>query len=118
MTILRLAHVDLEGLALDGQVRALRDQFVSFNWSRLLYNGLYFSPEREFIENSLVFAQKNVSGKVDLSLFKGSAYIVGRSSETSNLYSQTEASMDELTDFDATATSGFVTVQVCYILPD
>jgi argininosuccinate synthase len=50
MTILRLAHMDLEGLVLDGQVRALRDQFVTHTWSTLLYNGMYFSPEREFIE--------------------------------------------------------------------
>lgn len=43
MTILRLAHLDLEGLVLDGQVRALRDQFVTPTWSSLLYNGLFFS---------------------------------------------------------------------------
>jgi len=43
MTILRLAHLDLEGLVLDGQVRALRDQFVTPTWSSLLYNGMYFS---------------------------------------------------------------------------
>lgn len=40
MTILRDAHLDLEGLVLDGQVRALRDQFVTHNWSIQLYNGL------------------------------------------------------------------------------
>jgi argininosuccinate synthase len=40
MTILRLAHLDLEGLVLDGQVRALRDQFVTHNWSAYLYNGM------------------------------------------------------------------------------
>jgi argininosuccinate synthase len=60
MTILRLAHLDAEGLVLDGAVRSLRDQFVTHNWSELLYKGLYFSPEREFIENSLVFAQRRV----------------------------------------------------------
>ena len=41
MTILRLAHLDLEGLVLDGQVRALRDQFVTPTWSSLLYNGMF-----------------------------------------------------------------------------
>jgi argininosuccinate synthase len=60
MTILRLAHLDAEGLVLDGAVRSLRDQFVTHNWSELLYKGLYFSAEREFIENSLVFAQRRV----------------------------------------------------------
>lgn len=60
MTILRLAHLDLEGLVMDGKVRSLRDQFVTHHWSELLYTGHYFSPEREFIENSLVFCQKRV----------------------------------------------------------
>ena len=41
MTILRLAHLDAEGLVMDGRVRSLRDQFVTHNWSELLYNGLY-----------------------------------------------------------------------------
>jgi argininosuccinate synthase len=45
---------------MDGKVRGLRDQFVTYNWSELLYNGLYFSPEREFIENSLLFSQRRV----------------------------------------------------------
>lgn len=60
MTILRLAHLDIEGLVMDGKVRSLRDQFVTHSWSEILYNGLYFSPEREFVENSLIFSQKRV----------------------------------------------------------
>jgi argininosuccinate synthase len=60
MTILRLAHLDAESLVMDGKVRSLRDQFVTHHWSELLYNGLYFSPEREFVENSLVFCQQRV----------------------------------------------------------
>jgi len=47
MELLRSAHLDLEGLVLDREVRALRDQFVTFNFSKLLYNGLWFSAERE-----------------------------------------------------------------------
>ena len=39
MTILRLAHLDAESLVMDGKVRSLRDQFVTHNWSELLYNG-------------------------------------------------------------------------------
>lgn len=60
MTILRLAHLDAESLTLDGKLRSLRDQFVTHTWTELLYNGLYFSPEREWIENSLVFSQTRV----------------------------------------------------------
>lgn len=60
MTILRLAHLDAESLVMDGKVRSLRDQFVTHHWSELLYNGFYFSPEREFVENSLIFSQRRV----------------------------------------------------------
>lgn len=68
MTILRLAHLDLEGLVLDAQVRSIRDQFVTHKWSELLYNGMYFSAEREFVENSLLFAQRRVNGEVCASI--------------------------------------------------
>lgn len=67
MTILRLAHLDAESLVMDGKVRSLRDQFVTHHWSELLYNGLYFSPEREFVENSLVFCQRRVVGTLNSS---------------------------------------------------
>ncbi|GAB1216050.1 hypothetical protein ATERTT37_005255 [Aspergillus terreus] len=110
MTILRDAHLDLEGLVLDGQVRALRDQFVTHNWSIQLYNGYYFSAEREFIENSLKFSQRRVNGEVRLRLYKGHTYILGRSSSTEKLYSEQEASMDSLEDFEPTDTTGFIAI--------
>jgi argininosuccinate synthase len=54
------AHIDLEGLVLVREVRALRDQFVTFNYAKLLYNGLDFSPEREFLEESIIASQRTV----------------------------------------------------------
>jgi argininosuccinate synthase len=60
MTILRLAHMDAESLVMDGKVRSLRDRFATHHWSELLYTGFYFSPEREFVENSLIFSQRRV----------------------------------------------------------
>jgi argininosuccinate synthase len=111
MTVLRLAHLDLEGLVMDTQVRNLRDQFVSHNWSYQLYNGMYFSPEREFIENSLLFSQRRVNGEVRLKLYKGNAYVLGRSSATEKLYSEEEASMDTLDNFSPMDTTGFIAIQ-------
>ncbi|KAL1960168.1 hypothetical protein VTO42DRAFT_8711 [Malbranchea cinnamomea] len=111
MTILRLAHIDLEGLVLDREVRQLRDQFVTFTWSRLLYNGLYFSPERKFIEKSILASQDDVNGQVRLRAYKGSVSVLGRSSETSKLYSEELASMDSLDDFQPTDTTGFIATQ-------
>ncbi|KAI0179164.1 argininosuccinate synthase [Hypoxylon sp. FL1284] len=111
LTILRLAHVDLEGLVLDSKVRELRDQFCTISWSRQLYNGMYFSPEREFVENSIVFSQQNVNGLVRMMVYKGNAYTLGRSSETSNLYSEEDASMDSLSTFSPMDTTGFIAIQ-------
>jgi argininosuccinate synthase len=111
MTILRLAHMDLEGLVLDTQVRSIRDQFVTHNWSYQLYNGMYFSPEREFVENSIVFSQRRVNGQVRLRCYKGNVYVLGRSSETEKLYSEEEASMDSLDNFSPEDTTGFIGIQ-------
>ena len=49
---------------MDSKVRELRDQFCTLSWSRQLYNGMYFTPEREFVENSIVFSQQHVNGQV------------------------------------------------------
>ncbi|KAI8164927.1 Argininosuccinate synthase [Colletotrichum sp. SAR 10_86] len=108
MTILRLAHISIEGLVLDGRVRSLRDN-LSKQWSELLYNGMYFSPERAFLQPSLDFSQERVNGEVRLRLYKGNAYVLGRTSQE-KLYSEEDASMDSLTTFDPSETSGFITI--------
>lgn len=111
LTILRSAHIDLEGLVLDREVRALRDQFVTYNYSKLLYNGLYFSPEREFLEGAILASQTTVNGTVRCRAYKGSLQILGRSSETEKLYDMTESSMDEIGDFAPSDSTGFIAVQ-------
>jgi argininosuccinate synthase len=109
-TMLRAAHIDLEGLVLDREVRALRDQFVTFNYAKLLYNGLYFSPEREFLEDSIVSSQKSVNGAVRCRAFKGMFSVLGRWSDTEKLYDESESSMDEIGDFAPSDTTGFISV--------
>jgi len=137
LTILRTAHIDIEGLTLDREVRALRDQFVTFNWSKILYNGNYFSPEREFLQASIIESQKSVNGQVRLRLYKGNCIVLGRSSvsfarllssllllslspmltyfehlqQTEKLYDASMASMDEIGDFEPTDATGFIKVQ-------
>ena len=56
---------------MDSQVRELRDQFVTRAWSRQLYHGFYFSPERELVDNSIIFSQQNVTGRVRMMAYKG-----------------------------------------------
>ncbi|KAL3594696.1 hypothetical protein FPOAC2_09013 [Fusarium poae] len=111
LTIARLAHVDLEGLVLDSKVRKLRDQFVTVEWSQCLYNGMYFSPEREWLDEAIVSAQKGINGQVRLRIYKGNVYVLGRSSETSCLYSQEDASMDSLDTFSPMDSTGFIAIQ-------
>lgn len=111
LTCLRAAHMDLEGLVMDREVRALRDQFVTFNYSKVLYNGLYFSPEREFLEASIIASQGNVNGQVKCRAYKGNFIVMGRSSHTEKLYDANQSSMDEIGSFEPSETSGFIGVQ-------
>ena len=110
-TILRAAHVDLEGLVLDRQVRALRDQFVTPQFSQILYNGQYFSPECEFLSASLKASQKSVNGEVKLKLYKGNVIVEGRKSDTERLYDMEESSMDVQGGFSPVDSEGFIKIQ-------
>ena len=110
LTILRNAHIDLEGLTLDREVRALRDQFVTVNCSKILYNGLFFPPEREYFEASIKESQKSVNGQVRLRLYKINCIVLGRSSKTEKLYDASESSMDEIGTFEPVETGGFIKV--------
>ena len=115
LTVLRKAHIDLEGLVLDKEVRTLRDQFVTPSYSRLLYNGSYFTPECEYIRSMIQPSQNTVNGTVRVRLYKGNVIILGRYSETEHLYDATESSMDELTGFMPTDTTGFIAIQAIRI---
>jgi argininosuccinate synthase len=67
-TILRAAHVDLEGLTLDREVRRLKNE-MSQKLSEILYNGFWFSAEREFIMSAVESSQKFVTGSVHCNQF-------------------------------------------------
>ena len=110
LTLLRSCHIDLEGLVLDREIRRIRDQFVTVEWSRLLYDGKYFSPEREYLSATIPASQKDVNGTVRARVYKGSMIILGRSSTTSNLYDLDESSMDTVENFSPESTGGFITV--------
>ena len=108
-TILRAAHMDLEGMTLDRNVRALRDQFITVNFSQILYNGFFFSPEREFITAAIPASQKTVNGIVRMKCYKGNVIVLGRDSDE-GLYDAKFSSMDEMGGFEPTATTGFIDI--------
>ncbi|CDZ98272.1 argininosuccinate synthetase [Phaffia rhodozyma] len=109
-SILRVAHMDLEGLTLDRNVRALRDQFITIALSNILYNGYFFSPEREFVTAAIPASQRTVNGTVRLALYKGNVTVSGRFSNE-GLYDEKFTSMDEMGGFEPTDTSGFIAIE-------
>ncbi|KAI4220958.1 MAG: hypothetical protein LQ349_007965 [Xanthoria aureola] len=111
LTCLHLAHLDLEGLCMDREVRALRDQYITIAYGKVLYNGHYFSPQREFLHAGIVASQKAVTGTVRCGAYKGHFRILGREAPMSKLYDMEESSMDDIGDFDPAAAGGFIDVE-------
>jgi argininosuccinate synthase len=105
-TVLRAAHLDLEGLTLDREVMRIRDSLIP-KISELIYNGFWFAPEMELLMAMVNKSQENVSGSVTLSLYKGNTMPIGRESKQS-LYSESIASMDVHGDYDQTDATGFI----------
>ncbi|KAJ3000037.1 argininosuccinate synthetase [Globomyces sp. JEL0801] len=108
-TLLRAAHVDLEGLTLDREVRRLKDQYTQ-KLAEIIYNGFWFSAEREFLMASVTHSQTVVNGSVKLKLYKGHCYVEGRSSPNS-LYDEKMSSMDETEGFHPSESEGFIKTQ-------
>ncbi|CAK4114668.1 unnamed protein product [Aphanomyces euteiches] len=92
-TLLREAHLDLEGLCMDREVMKLRDS-LSVKFAEFCYNGFWFAPEMDFVRNAISYSQKNITGHVDLELYKGNVTVIGRYSDVA-LYSADLASMDQ-----------------------
>lgn len=106
MTALLKAHVDLEGLVLDREVFHLKEMLMP-RIAQLIYNGFWFSPEMDFLMAAINQSQKNVSGKVYMTLYKGNAFVTKRESPNS-LYHHDIASMDQLGNYDQTDAKGFI----------
>ena len=108
VTILRIAHQDIEGLAMDKEVMHLRDMLMP-KFAELIYNGYWFSPEMDFLMSAMKKAQELIDGSVLLSLYKGNVMPVGRQSPTS-LYNQDLSSMDIEGGFNQEDSRGFIAI--------
>uniref|UniRef100_A0A8C4DG33 Argininosuccinate synthase n=1 Tax=Dicentrarchus labrax TaxID=13489 RepID=A0A8C4DG33_DICLA len=107
-TILLKAHLDIETFTMDKEVRRIK-QGLGIKFSELVYNGFWDSPECDFVRHCITKSQENVEGKVQLSVFKGQVYILGRDSPTS-LYNEELVSMDVQGDYDPCDASGFIRI--------
>jgi argininosuccinate synthase len=90
--ILHFAHRQMETLTMDREVMHLRDSLIP-KYSSLVYNGFWFSPEREALQALVTETQRNISGLVRLKLYKGNIIVAGRKSPKS-LYDPKIATME------------------------
>ncbi|CAK9809395.1 Argininosuccinate synthase [Anthophora plagiata] len=107
--ILYEAHQDLESFILDREVLRVKS-YLSNKMSDYVYNGFWFSPECDFVRNSILYSQKYVTGTVKLELYKGNVSILSRYSKAS-LYNETLVSMDVQGDFEPEDVGGFIRTQ-------
>jgi argininosuccinate synthase len=92
-TILLAAHRGIESITLDGGAMHLKDQLMPL-YAELIYNGFWFSPEREMLQALIDKSQAHVTGTVRMKLYKGNATVIGRASPLA-LYDQDLVTFEE-----------------------
>jgi argininosuccinate synthase len=106
-TILAVAHRAIESITLDRGAAHLKDQIMP-QYAELIYNGFWFSPEREMLQALIDKSQEFVAGTVRLKLYKGGAHVIGRSSPYS-LYDQDLVTFEEgAVAYDHRDAAGFI----------
>jgi argininosuccinate synthase len=105
-TILRQAHMALESITLDREVHHLRDSLIP-KYAELIYNGFWFSPERQMLQGMIDDTQQHVDGAVRLRLYKGNCIVEGRKSDHS-LYSEAHATFEDDTVYSQKDAEGFI----------
>ena len=106
-TLLLEAHRGIESITLDRGAAHLKDELMP-RYAELIYNGFWYSPEREMLQAAIDKSQEHVTGTVRLKLYKGSARTVGRWSDYS-LYSETHVTFeDDAGAYDQKDAAGFI----------
>jgi argininosuccinate synthase len=105
-TILRTAHIAMESITVDREVMHIRDGLIP-RYSDMIYNGYWFSPEREMLQALIDETQKTVTGVVRLKLYKGNCIVVGRMSQIS-LYDPDFATFEEDEVYRQADAEGFI----------
>jgi argininosuccinate synthase len=105
-TILHAAHRGIESITLDRGAGHLKDEFMP-KYAELIYNGFWFTPEREMLQAMIDKSQEYVSGTVRLKLYKGNAAVVGRASPNS-LYRQDYVTFEKDSVYNQKDAEGFI----------
>ena len=108
-TILLKAHRAIESITLDSQVGHLKDEIMP-KYAQLIYDGFWWSPEREALQALIDKTQEHVTGSVDLSLYKGNVTILGRSSEFSLYDSKIVTFEDDENAYNQADATGFIKI--------
>src|SRR5262249_41085294 len=105
-TVLHAAPRGIESITLDRGAAHLKDELMP-RYAELIYNGFWFSPEREMLQAAIDKSQENVEGTVRLKLYKGSVHVVGRKSPKT-LYSLAHVTFEADQVYDQRDAAGFI----------
>jgi argininosuccinate synthase len=105
-TILHHAHRAMESITLDRGAAHLKDEIMP-RYAELIYNGFWFSPEREMLQALIDKSQEHVEGTVRMKLYKGNCIVAGRRSPKS-LYSLAHVTFEEDQVYDQRDAAGFI----------
>ncbi|MEW8034903.1 MAG: argininosuccinate synthase [Candidatus Thiodiazotropha sp.] len=106
--ILLKAHRAMESLTLDREAAHMKDELMP-RYAKLIYNGYWFTPEREMLQAAIDQTQEVVNGVVRVKLYKGNVSIVGRRSNTDSLFDESIATFeDDAGAYDQKDAEGFI----------
>ncbi|HEX5056088.1 MAG TPA: argininosuccinate synthase [Gammaproteobacteria bacterium] len=106
-TILLKAHRAIESLTLDREVAHLKDELMP-RYASLIYNGYWWSPERQMLQSMIDASQQNVNGTVRLKLYKGNVIVAGRKSGDSLFDTRIATFEDDAGAYDQKDAEGFI----------
>ncbi len=107
-TIMLKAHRAMESLTLDREAAHLKDELMP-RYAEVVYNGYWWSPEREMLQAAIDQTQLVVNGVVRLKLYKGNVSVVGRKSESNSLFDESIATFeDDAGAYDQKDAAGFI----------
>jgi len=109
-TILYHAHRAVESLILDREVAHLRDELVS-RYAEMVYNGFWYSPERDALQAFMDDVQRRVNGEARMKVYKGQASVDGRRSDSHALYDEATATFEADDVYDQADATGFIRLQ-------
>ena len=106
-TIMMKAHRAIESITLDREVAHLKDELMP-KYASLIYNGYWWSPERQMLQGMIDASQANVNGVVRLKLYKGNVIVVGRKSDDSLFDTRISTFEDDAGAYDQKDAEGFI----------